>query len=45
MKLDLKKLTEIVGKDNVSDNIADLYVYSSDASVHQSMPSVVVRPK
>ncbi len=42
---DFNRLKEIVGEDNVSDNIADLYVYSSDASVHQSMPSVVVRPK
>ncbi len=45
MKIDVNKLKEIVGKDNVSDNIADLYVYASDASVHHAMPSVIVRPK
>jgi len=45
MKVDLKKLKKIVGKDNASGDSADLYVYSSDASVHQAMPSVVVRPK
>jgi glycolate oxidase len=45
MKIDVEKLKRVVGKDNVSDDIADLYVYSSDASVHQAMPSVIVRPK
>lgn len=45
MKIDMEKLKKIVGEDNVSDNIADLYVYSSDASVHQAMPTVVIRPK
>lgn len=45
MKIDLEKLKRIVGENNVSDEIAELYVYSSDASVHQAMPSVVVRPK
>ncbi len=45
MKVDFEKLKGIVGENNVSDNVADLYVYSSDASVHQAMPSVVVRPK
>ena len=43
-ELNIDKLREIVGEKNVSDDIADLYVYSSDASVHQAMPSVVVRP-
>ena len=45
MKVDFEKLKGIVGENNVSDNVADLYVYSSDASVHKAMPSVVVRPK
>lgn len=45
MKVDFEKLKGIVGENNVSDNVADLYVYSSDASVHQAMPSVVVRQK
>lgn len=44
MKIDIDRLKKIVGKNNVSDNVADLYVYSSDASVHQAMPSVIVRP-
>jgi glycolate oxidase len=43
--IDLEKLKRIVGEDDVSNDVADLYVYSSDASVHQAMPSVVVRPK
>jgi len=42
--LDIKKLRDIVGEENIRDNIADLYVYSSDASVHSSMPNIVVRP-
>ena len=45
MKIDIKKLKGIVGENNVSDDPADLYVYSSDASVHQALPSVIVRPK
>ena len=45
MKIDTEILKSIVGKENVSDNLADLYVYSSDASVHQALPTVVVRPK
>ena len=44
MNIDIKKLRDIFGEDNVSDNIADLYVYSSDASVHSKLPDVVVRP-
>ena len=44
MKVDVKKLIEIVGEENVRDNIADLYVYGSDASVHTKCPDVIVRP-
>jgi len=44
MKIDLEKLKDIVGEENVRDNIADLYVYSSDASVHSKLPDVVLRP-
>ncbi|HID74205.1 MAG TPA: FAD-binding protein [Thermoplasmata archaeon] len=44
MDIDIEKLRAIVGDENVSDRIVDLYVYSSDASVHQSMPSMVLRP-
>ena len=43
-ELNIDKLKEIVGDGNVSDDMADLYVYGSDASVHQAMPSAVVRP-
>ncbi|HEC72469.1 MAG TPA: FAD-binding oxidoreductase, partial [Thermoplasmatales archaeon] len=42
--LDIRRLKDIVGEENIRDNLADLYVYSSDASVHSSMPNVVVRP-
>ena len=45
MKIDFEEMKGIIGENNVSDNVADLYVYSSDASVHQALPSVVVRPK
>ena len=45
MNIDVNKLKELIGEENVRDNIADLYVYGSDSSVHQANPSVVVRPK
>jgi glycolate oxidase len=45
MKIDIERLKGIVGGGNVRENMADLYVYGSDASVHQSTPSVVVRPE
>ena len=45
MKVDIEKLRGIVGEDNIRDNVADLYIYGSDASVHEAMPWVVVRPK
>jgi glycolate oxidase len=45
MKIDIEKLKNIVGKDNVSDDIADLYVYASDASVHHALPTAIVRPR
>jgi len=44
MKVDIEKLKGIVGEDNIRDNVADLYIYGSDASVHEAMPWVVVRP-
>jgi len=44
MKIDVNKLKEIVGEDNVTDEVADRYIYASDSSVHQSMPECVVRP-
>jgi glycolate oxidase len=45
MNVDVKLLKGIVGENNVKDNVADLYVYSSDASVHSKLPDVVVRPQ
>lgn len=41
----IEQLKEIVGKKNYSTKVADLYVYSSDASIHQSMPEIVLIPK
>ena len=35
----------IVGKDSYSTDIADLYVYGFDASIHHKTPDVVVRPR
>jgi glycolate oxidase len=40
----IERLKGIVGAENVKDDKADLYVYGSDASVHEAMPWVVVRP-
>ena len=40
----IKKLQDIVGMDNIKNDIADLYIYGSDSSVHKALPSVVVRP-
>ena len=45
MKIDIEKLKKIVGEEYVSNKVADLYVYASDASVHQAMPSAIVRPR
>ena len=43
--VDIDKLKEIIGAHNVRDNVADRYVYGADASVHEAMPQVVVRPE
>ncbi|MBD3262870.1 FAD-binding protein [Candidatus Woesearchaeota archaeon] len=45
MNIDINKLNRIVGEKNVSTDLADLYVYSSDASVHHAMPAVIIRPE
>ncbi len=45
MRVNVEELKHIVGEENVRTNTADLYVYGADASVHQSLPDVVVRPK
>ncbi len=42
---DIERLREVVGDENIRDNKADLYVYGSDASVHEALPQVVVRPQ
>ena len=39
-----EELKNIVGEMNFSDSLADRYIYSSDASIYQSLPSVIVRP-
>ncbi len=43
--VDLPRLKEIVGEDNIKSDPADLYVYGSDSSVHHAAPWVVVRPE
>jgi len=45
MEIDIERLKEIVGEQDVRNNIADLYVYGSDSSVHAANPWVVVRPE
>jgi len=42
--VNIEKLKSIVGVENVKDDPADLYVYGTDSSVHESMPWVVLRP-
>jgi glycolate oxidase len=41
----LRDLENIVGADNVRDDVGSLYVYGSDSSVHSAQPCVVVRPE
>jgi glycolate oxidase len=38
------EIERIVGKEGYSTDIADLYVYGFDASIHHKTPDVVVRP-
>jgi glycolate oxidase len=45
MKVDLDKLTKIVGPENIISDVADLYIYGTDASVHESLASAVIAPK
>ena len=40
----VSEIQTIVGEGNFSTNIADLYTYGFDASIHHVTPSVVVRP-
>ncbi len=41
----VEEIKGIVGKDGYSTDIADLYVYGFDASIHHETPDIVVRPK
>jgi glycolate oxidase len=43
-KIDVPRLINIVGEENVKTDPADLYIYGSDSSVHSARPWVVVRP-
>ncbi len=45
MKLNLDKLRAIVGMGNVRTDPLDLFVYGTDASVHEAPASAVVRPE
>lgn len=40
----LNRIAKIVGMENMSTRIADLYTYGFDASIHHRSPDVVVRP-
>lgn len=41
----LSEIQAIVGKENFSTNIAEIYAYGFDASIHRILPDVVVRPR
>jgi glycolate oxidase len=41
----VKALSNIVGEENVKNDIIDRYCYSMDASIYRSIPDVVVFPK
>ncbi len=41
----IDKLHEILDKDRIFTDKADLYAYGFDASIHHAMPDVVVKPK
>ncbi|MFO7749546.1 MAG: FAD-linked oxidase C-terminal domain-containing protein [Desulfobacteraceae bacterium] len=44
-KIDLPRLKQIVGQENVKSDPADLYAYGSDSSVHHASAEAVVRPE
>lgn len=44
-KIDIPRLKNIVGEENVKSDPADLFIYGSDSSVHSASPWVVVRPE
>ncbi|MEW5760211.1 MAG: FAD-binding oxidoreductase [Candidatus Thermoplasmatota archaeon] len=41
----ISKLEEIVGKDDISLNKAELYIYGFDASIHHHNADIVLRPE
>ncbi|MEM2943480.1 MAG: FAD-binding oxidoreductase [Methanomassiliicoccales archaeon] len=41
----LDKIKDIVGDENCSTRIADLYTYGFDASIHHKTPDLVVQPR
>lgn len=41
----LDRLKKLVGDDDCRADIAELYAYASDASIHRKMPDCVVRPE
>jgi glycolate oxidase len=43
--IQIEALKQLVGEENCSTSLADLYTYGSDASVHQSRPEIVIRPR
>ncbi len=43
--IDKNVLEGIVGKDNITTDPSDLYIYGSDSSVHHAMPWAVVKPR
>jgi len=43
--LDMDRLREIVGKNNIKTDPCDLYVYGSDSSVHHAMPWAIIKPE
>jgi glycolate oxidase len=45
MKVNFEKLKKIAGEENVKYNPADLYLYGSDSSVHESSAWCIVRPR
>ncbi len=41
----LDRLRDIVGEEHTKTTVAELYVYAFDASIHRSLPDVVVQPR
>ena len=41
----IEKIEEIISKDRIFTDTADLYAYGFDASIHHATPDIVIRPK